>query len=1355
MVMPPVKRYVLLAVIALLLSGSVFAGSSAVPFRKLTIGEGLSSYEVTCIYQDSRGFIWIGTDNGLNRFDGYQVQIYRNDHSNGNTLGGNTVRCLFEDSAHNLWVGFKGEGLCRLNLITGAVRNYRHAADDNNSISCDDISGIVEDSNGHIWIATDRGALDMLDPGTGIITHFPVADSNKKPLNNAITAITTDRQNNIWLASWGGGVYKFDIEKNVFYEFPAGKMDGHIPEHIFGIYTDHTGRIWMATAYDGLVFIEFDDDGRATMRHVDALDCRSVRDVCEDRQGNIWVATTEEGIKVISGSSGRVISHYSPDNTRNMLSYLYVAIFCDRDGTVWMGSHLGVNYYNELCNQFKVVQVPHDPVDRYSDGQIFSVLKDRRGDYWAGGIRHLYQYSREGRLLHDFSSAALWNMDLIQTMTEDSDGNIWIGSNSGFLVKYDPVRRHFLRQEIISADVSKLPYDNVFCIYEDTDKTLWIGTERGTLNYDPRIGAFMPLFQSDKVIYPEDKSRTVLRDSELNLWVGTDGGLRRYNRNLELVRMYTSNDPRYSIGNNYVTSLFEDQNGGLWVGTKSGLMKFDSRNDCFDRVGLSYLESEEPILGICEDKDGFLWLSTNRRILKFDSGSGSLYSFGSSDGLPEQGFKRGAMTGTRDGEILCGCWDGFVVVDPDSVRIHTLDSRVIISDFQIFNRSIMPEKGGILETLISETDQITIRHSQSVISLKFMSLDYLFPDKRLYAYMMEGFDKDWTTTGPDRRTVTYTNLNPGNYVFRVRAVGENIGRDSGSTDLRIRILPPFWRTGVAYVLYFLLGAGLIYFVIRFFVVRERDKNAVRMAKFESRQMKEMALMRADLFTNISHEFRTPLTLIQGPLMQMMAKYKDFDPESEKLLSLMERNTKRLLRLINQFLDFRKLEAGKLSLNLQFGDVVRFISAVVNNFTFYSSEKNIRLSYVSDIPELRMNFDADKLDKVLYNLIFNALKHTSENGSVDVHLSRIESETGPQMKIVVADNGEGISPEAVEKLFTIFYQEKKVGKNSDGFGLGLALSRELVEMHGGHISVDSELGKGSVFTVVIPIPDSAETVCSGPADDVGSATSVWSDKEDPDGADQKEIILVVEDNYDMRLYIRSILEERGFEICEACDGTEGVALAQELIPDLIVSDVMMPNMDGLEMVACLHANDKTNHIPVILLTARQSETQVIEGFRLGIDDYITKPFSPFILEARIENILSVRKKLWESYKNSGNISAYKSLLPENSAKQQFVARVTDIIEAYIGDPSFGVEQLASELNMSVNQLFRKVKAIMNTTPYTVLVQIRMNRAVVLMRETDKTISEIALEVGYQELSNFSRAFKKFYEETPSSYIKKLH
>lgn len=1346
----------MLTLLAAVLSGNVWAGNDAVPFRKLTISEGLSSHEITCIYQDSRGFIWIGTDNGLNRFDGYQIQIYRNDHSNGNTIGGNTVRCLFEDRNNNLWIGFKGEGLSRLNLITGAVRNFVHDADDNGSISCDDISGIGEDRDGNIWIATDRGALDRLDPVTETVTHFPVADLNKKPLNNAITAIATDSRNNIWLASWGGGVYRFDIDEKRFYEFPAANPGGRIPAYIFGIHADSADRVWLATAHDGLIVVEPGNGEQASMRHIGTLGSHSVRDVCEDRKGNIWVATSEEGIKVLSGRSLEPLAHYSPDNVRNMLSYLYVAMFCDRDGTVWFGSHLGVNYYNELSDQFRIINVPQDPVDRYSDGQIFSILKDRTGDYWAGGIRHLYRYTQDGRLVADYGSRQLWNVDIFQTMAEDSEGNIWIGTNSGMLVKYDPAKKAFSRVAIRSEDVSKLPYDNVFCIYEDTDKMLWIGTERGTVNYDPKTGTFMPLFQSDKVIYPEDKSRAVLRDGELNLWVGTDGGLRLYNRNLEQIRIYTSNDPRYFIVNNYVISLYEDRAGTLWVGTKGGLMKFDRQRDRFVRVKLSYLDSEEPILGICEDKEGFLWLSTTLRMIKYDPATERHYSFDASDGLPEQGFKRGAMTRTRDGEILCGGWDGFVVVDPDSVRVHASDNKVIISDFQIFNRSIVPEKGGILENTISATEQITIKHSQSVISLKFMALDYLSPDKTLYAYIMEGFDKEWTTTGADQRIATYTNLNPGNYVFRVKAVGENVNGASESTDLRIRILPPFWRTGLACVLYGLLGLGLIYFVIRFFVVRERDKNAVRMAKFESRQMKEMALMRTDLFTNISHEFRTPLTLIQGPLTQLTAKYKDCDPENGKLFALMERNTNRLLRLINQFLDFRKLESGKLTLNVQFGDIVRFVSEVVNNFTFYSAEKSVRLSFASDIPELRIRFDADKLDKVLYNLVFNALKHTPDNGCVDVRLECVESESGPQVKIVVADNGEGISPEAIGKLFTVFYQEKKAGKTSDGFGIGLPLSRELIEMHGGRIDVESELGRGSVFTVVFPaLTDNlsdGETVCgagSGAAGDPG----VWADKEAAD--DQKEIILVVEDNYDMRLYIRGILEERGFTVCEARDGVEGLAIAVEQIPDLIVCDVMMPNMDGLEMVARLHASDKTNHIPVILLTARQSETQVVEGFRLGVDDYITKPFSPFILEARIENILSVRKKLWESYKHAGSISTYKNLLPENSVKQQFVARITDIIEMHIGEPQFGVEQLASELNMSVTQLFRKVKAIMDTTPYNVLVQIRMSRAVALMRETDKTISEIALEVGYQELSNFSRSFKKFYEESPSSYLKKFH
>ena len=321
---------ILLTLLVAVMSGGAWAGNDAVPFRKLTIGEGLSSHEITCIYQDSRGFIWIGTDNGLNRFDGYQIQIYRNDHSNGNTIGGNTVRCLFEDRNNNLWIGFKGEGMCRLNRITGAVRNYVHDADDNNSISCDDISGIVEDRDGNIWIATDRGALDMLDPATDVVTHFPVADANKKPLNNGITAIATDSRNNIWLASWGGGVYRFDIGEKRFYEFPAGKPVGGIPEYIFGIYADSADRVWLATAHDGLVVVEPGNGGEVSMRRITTLGSRSVRDVCEDRKGNIWVATSEEGIKVLSAGSWRTVAHYSPDNARNMLSYLYVAIFCDR-----------------------------------------------------------------------------------------------------------------------------------------------------------------------------------------------------------------------------------------------------------------------------------------------------------------------------------------------------------------------------------------------------------------------------------------------------------------------------------------------------------------------------------------------------------------------------------------------------------------------------------------------------------------------------------------------------------------------------------------------------------------------------------------------------------------------------------------------------------------------------------------------------------------------------------------------------------------------------------------------------------------------------------------------------------------
>jgi DNA-binding response OmpR family regulator len=526
---------------------------------------------------------------------------------------------------------------------------------------------------------------------------------------------------------------------------------------------------------------------------------------------------------------------------------------------------------------------------------------------------------------------------------------------------------------------------------------------------------------------------------------------------------------------------------------------------------------------------------------------------------------------------------------------------------------------------------------------------------------------------------------------------------------------------------------------------------VEIAKLESKRIREIDDMKFNLFTNISHEFRTPLSLILGPLTQIIEK-KEYKPENEDMYSLMHRNAQRLLRLINQLLDFRKLEAGKLELTMKYDDIIRFITDLAATFSFYAIEKNIQYTVSATVMSLWMNFDPDKLDKILYNLISNAFQYTSEGGKIEVITSEVITDNKKYIQIQISDTGIGITEEEKEKLFTVFYQSKrrKILRN-DGSGIGLALTKELVDLYEGKIMVESEPNRGSVFTVQLPINESNHVKEVFSVDLPIKEPEKGNDFQEKENISSLDLILIAEDNSDMRLYIENILSGQ-FTILIAKNGQEALDKAAEYIPDLIISDITMPVMDGFDLLKALRKNERTNHIPVILLTARSVESYILEGYKIGADDYITKPFSEEMLKIRIKHILSLRQKMWKQYKQSKDIDEYKEKLSENPQKQAFVKKINEIVINHMAEPDFGVEILANEFKMSVNQLFRKVKALMDTTPYNVILQIRMAQAAHLMEEKELNVSEIAFTVGYQELSNFSRAFKKYYNMSPREYHK---
>lgn len=1327
-------------------------------FDRYTIDNGISNSYITCIIQDRKGFIWIGTLNGLNRFDGYKFEIFRYNPLDKKSIGGNYIRCLYEDKKGNLWIGLKDGGLSMMNCTTGEFTNYVHIPGKSSSLSYNDVAGICEDRKGNLWLAVDRGGLDLLDPATGIFKHYTYKPGNVNSIaNNASTAISIDSKGHIWIAAWDGGITKFDPIKEKFFHYmnTPGISDNKLCRHALSLYFDKKGILWVGTFHGGLYRVH-PSNGKweqysLSVEKNKGINHQTIQAITEDKEGNLWIATNGGGINIFNERTKKFTYLLSDEsNTNSLLIDNTTCLLKDSSGSMWIGTSKGLNFYNPLSSRFTLYQRNTQDMNTLSGDYIQALLKDRNGNIWVASSNGLdFIESASGRIKHievneSNPSDLYFNK---KALLEDRNGNIWIGSRSDEFTCYNPNKKTFNRIKIQSPDKTKIPYRNILGLYEDKDGSIWIASEIGAIRYNPQTKTFYPLFQSENIIYPEDKSHVIFRDSKQNLWIGTEGGLKCYNPNLTEVHIFKINpDDRHSIGNNYITSIYEDQENKIWIGTRGGLYYFNSYKKWFEPIIRPGEILGDPIMGVTGDKSGNLWLSSTIGLIKYTPTNGTFHLYDENDGLQSKEFNAGAFYRSPDGELFFGGINGFNSFYPDNLKENTYRPPVIISEFQIFNKTIKPGINSILKASIDDTSEITLKYNQSVVSFQFVALNYISSQKNQYSYILEGFDKEWITTDASRRFATYTNLDPGSYRFRVKASNnDGIWNETG-TSVNITVLPPLWKTWWAYMIYIIIIFSLIYLLLTYFLNKERYKNQIKLAHIEAQKIHEIDQLKLSVFTNISHEFRTPLTLIIGPLEKFIHN-KKYNEQEHELFNMMFRNSTRLMRLINQLLDYRKLEAGKLTMNVTQNDILAFINDVASSFNFYAQQHNIE--YIIDIPhtEIYTLFDPDKLDKILYNLIGNAFNYTPENGKIQISVTTSENH---KLHIKIKDNGIGIPKDSLQKLFTPFYQANNNHTHRTyGSGLGLAFTHELVLLHQGTINVESKEGAGSTFTVTLPLNQGTEKNKVEYNPDRQQIYDIQSKsvyKKEVIFSENNVLVLIIEDNKDMRTYIRSELEF-SYRIIEAEDGVDGFIKAKEYIPDIIISDVMMPRMDGITLLKKLKKNDKTNHIPIILLTARHSEEHIIEGFESGVDEYIAKPFNSSILRARIENLLANRQLLWEKFQKSQNIQEIPA-----SPHSEYIEKITNIVTAHISDPEFGVETFASILNMTTGQLSRKIRAIINTTPYNFIVEVRMRKAAVLLAEKEKNIAEIAFETGYQEQSNFTRAFTKFYGKTPSQYIK---
>lgn len=1339
-------------------------------FVRYNTEKGLSHNQVNCFLKDSRGFVWIGTANGLNRFDGYSFRVFKHDPADSTSISDHQVNAIFEDPQGYIWISTR-LGLDIYDPVTEKIDHNANRAAKRFGLGDADFNRIIKTRSGDYWISHNKLGLLKYRTASKQLTKIRFAPSQDAPGTRAISDFDEDAQGNLWvvcddgfLARVNAATHAIDMQSALLQRRNLGKLSNH------KVFVDGQGEPWVYIVKAAVGAFNF--DFRKNILRVAStagpdfrLSNNAVSAMVAGPDGRIWIGTDHGGINILDKQSGRVSTLRSnPGDPRTISQNSIQALYKDATGMVWAGTYKQgfCNYHQNIFRFSLVRHLPGDPASLpFDDVNVFA--EDRNGNLWVGtNGGGLIYYDRKNNSFRQYRNrlgdpSSLSN-DVIVSLFLDRQGLLWIGTYFGGLNSFDG--RKFTRYLHDPSDSTSLVDDRVWEIFEDSRRRLWVGTMADGLDlFDRAAGTFRHYRNLAPNSVSSDYISAMLEDKLGNLWVGTANGIDVLMRQTGRFVHYkhTDGDPN-SLSSDAVMSLAQDKSGTIWIGTSEGLNRYDAARNAFVTYDTRHGLPDNSILTVLVDDRQGLWLGTPKGMVSLRvskrtaSGAPAAFqvrSYNEVDGLQGRGFNENAALRLHSGELVFGGANGFSIFDPARVTDERAAAKVVLTDFQIFGKSIRPsvEMDGkpVLEKSVSLTDRIVLEHSQNVFTIEFAALNFLHPEKNHYLYTLEGFNDQWFEADNTRR-VTYTNLDPGGYVFKVKT---KEGGTATERRLEIRILPPFWRTPWAYLLYFLLIAGALMIARWVLIERERMNFKLEQERHYAQQMHELDLMKIKFFTNVSHEFRTPLTLMLTPLENLLRGIRA-DHTVHRQLSLVHRNAQRLLNLVTQMLDFKKLEVEETRFMPERGDIVQFVRQIAQTFSDLSEHKHIRYRFESAVESRYADFDQDKLSKVMYNLLSNAFKFTPENGQVTVRLRTVEQEGGEALVIEVEDSGIGIPPEAQQKVFDRFYQHPMPGHMmNQGSGIGLSIAGEFVKMHDGSIDLESELGKGSTFTVTLPLRERLARTVPALAQDALPAEAATIDielTEEKAGKD-KPLILLVEDNDEFREYLKEVFLKE-YRVLEAANGRAGLEMTLEHIPDLIVSDVMMPEMDGIELCRTIKTDRRISHIPVVLLTARAGEEQQLQGYQTGADAYVTKPFRLDILRVRIANLILQREQLQKQFQQ--HVEIRPTDVAVRSMDEQFVNSAVKVVEDNLANAEYTVEELSEAMSMSRVYLYKKILSLTGKTPIEFIRIIRIRRAAGLLEKSQLTVSEIAYQVGFNNPKYFTKLFKEEYQMLPTEY-----
>jgi ligand-binding sensor domain-containing protein/signal transduction histidine kinase/DNA-binding response OmpR family regulator len=1299
--------------------------------------------------------MWYGTRYGLNRYDGIRFKVYKGTPGNKTTINDNVVNALLTDAEGTLWVGTSW-GLCRYNDQADAFERVNLVG----SNGCY-VSYIYEDNAKQLWIGTDYGLFRLADKKTNRFVRPYPGIPLLQTKGNMIRCIYKAHNNLLWIGTSKGLACLNQQGACTIYTHDSRQPGNLSADYITSITEDAQQRLWIGTLHDGLnmmqapgVFTPYRPAGSPLVNS-------NIRKILAVQNGQLWVGT-QDGISVINPLTLQAYSlQHDPENKTSLSNNSVHSLYQDKSGTIWAGTyHGGINLLYSYTTPFHIYQNNRLP-SSISSNVISSITEDDHHNLWigteGGGLNYFNRQSNvfSSYITHPNDSNTI-SSNLVKVVYKDHDGQIWIGTSYGNgLNLFHANTQQFQRIALDKQVRETVSFDEILTIQQTVDGTLWIGAQSGlTLLQRNANGRYASRTSPGTLNsrLPNRNIHALYEDSRQNLWIGTSAGLCRFNPKTNALVSYVKNErDSTSLQADAINCITEDSKGNIWAGTYyGGLSKYNVATNHFttytDKQGLP----NNNVLGIVEDKEGNLWLSTENGLARYSPQQGSFKIYTTSDGIAGNKFNNNSFYKDSSGRLYFGGNNGLTVFDPASLQTNTQASPVRFTGLHLFGNTVgIHDDSKLLDQEISFTQEISFKHDQSNFTIDYALLNFIKPEKNRYAYMLEGIETQWNYTV--NTSATYTNLPAGHYTFIVKGANNDGVWTTTPARLQITILPPLWKTWYAYTLYVLLLCTIVFFFLRFFWLRELFKREHDLQQFK-----------LNFFTNISHEIRTHLTLISGPVEKLLQVNND--TLQHKQLEHVKSNADRLMHLVGELMDFRKAETNNLPLHVTKENIVRFTAEIYAAFTDLAALRNIQTAFDYSSPQIELYFDKRQMEKVLFNLLTNAFKFTAENGTVNLSIR----ETKNEVEIEVSDNGKGIAPENLKKLFVNFFQVNDDASHNTGYGIGLALSKSIVELHQGSLTVTSEqpaAGKAGKTSFIVSLqkgqqhfsesqlqPEShTATMLLKPAMPVQPipATAAPNDK--------KPVVLLVEDNTELRSFIKESLMN-DYTVTECVNGLEGWHAAIELIPDLVISDVMMPEMDGFTLCRQLKQDIRTSHIPVILLTAKAGHENQVEGLTNGADAYITKPFSIQVLELQARNLVAIREAMRLQLGRqlvempAAEQQEQPAALPSISiADQEFIQKVLAVVEEYMDHPEFSVSLLSTKMAMSAPVLYKKIKALTDMTVNDFIKSLRFKKAAQLLLQGDKNVSEVAYAVGFNRRKYFSEEFKKVYGKTPSEYV----